>query len=121
MFVQNEVRSKKIDLAWSFMVDYENSENPNIDEKEIIAEWKKLAKIHVSSSDTILQKGKELESTFKIRPKNALHLACAIEGGCGYFLTTDKQLLKKFAAKELDGLQIVNPVGFVFEMEDDAL
>ena len=120
LYVQNEIRRGEIELAWSFMIDFENSENPNVDEKEMIAEWKHLAKIHVAAADSILRKGRELESTFGIRAKDALHVACAMDGRCGHFLTTDKQLLRKFAGNQLYGLRILNPIQFIYQMEEET-
>ncbi|GHV22705.1 hypothetical protein FACS189494_09900 [Spirochaetia bacterium] len=31
----------------------------------------------------------------KLKRKDALHIACAIEAGCDYFLTTDGKILNK--------------------------
>ncbi len=46
-----------------------------------------------------------------IKPKDALHVACAVAGKCDYFLTTDKMLLaKKISVKELI---ILNPLDFI--------
>ena len=49
-----------------------------------------------------------------IKPKDALHLACAIESGCDYFITTDKGLINK----AVPDIKIINPIDFVREMED---
>ena len=48
-----------------------------------------------------------------IKAKDALHLACAIESGCDYFITTDKGLTNK----SVDNIIIINPIDFVREME----
>ena len=46
-----------------------------------------------------------------VKSKDALHIACAIEGKAEYFLTTDDKLLKKLAkTKELI---VINPVNFI--------
>jgi predicted nucleic acid-binding protein len=43
-----------------------------------------------------------------LRPKDAAHIACAIQAAADYFLTTDKKILNK----TVTGVQIVNPVDF---------
>ena len=46
-----------------------------------------------------------------VKSKDALHIACAIEGKAKYFLTTDDNLLNKLAkTKELI---VINPVNFI--------
>ena len=48
-----------------------------------------------------------------LKNKDALHIACAIEGGCAYFLTTDKGILNK----QISGITVMNPVDFVRSLE----
>jgi len=50
-----------------------------------------------------------------IKSKDALHLACAIEGRAKYFITTDKKILEKM--KETSRIIVINPVHFVLNME----
>jgi len=50
-----------------------------------------------------------------IRANDALHIACAIESQCEYFITTDAGLTKK----EIEGIIIINPVDFVRETEEE--
>jgi predicted nucleic acid-binding protein len=51
-----------------------------------------------------------------IKPKDSLNLACAIESGCQYFITTDKVLLKK--AVLFSEIKIINPIDFIRKEED---
>lgn len=44
-----------------------------------------------------------------IKSKDALHLACAIEAECNYFITTDGKILNK----SIDNIIIVDPINFV--------
>jgi predicted nucleic acid-binding protein len=50
---------------------------------------------------------------FGIKQLDALHVACAAESGCDFFLTVDKGLLRK--AKFVQTVQIVNPIDFVVQ------
>jgi len=49
-----------------------------------------------------------------IKPKDALHIACAIKSGCEYFITTDNRLTNK----TIPNIKIINPIDFVRETED---
>jgi predicted nucleic acid-binding protein len=49
-----------------------------------------------------------------LKPKDALHIACAIAADADYFLTTDKKILNK----PIDGIAVVNPIDFIREQED---
>jgi len=49
-----------------------------------------------------------------IRANDALHIACAIDSQCEYFITTDASLTNK----EIAGIKIINPIDFVRNMEE---
>jgi len=44
-----------------------------------------------------------------IKNTDALHLACAIEKNCDYFLTTDTGIINK-SVKEI---KVINPIDFI--------
>jgi len=50
-----------------------------------------------------------------IKSRDALHTACAIEGGCGYFITTDKPILRY----TLGGVVVCNPIWFLDYHEEE--
>ena len=50
-----------------------------------------------------------------VKNKDALHVACAMEGKCDYFLTTDDLILKKL--KDFEFINVLNPVDFVTLLE----
>jgi hypothetical protein len=41
--IQELIKNKTLELIWSFILDFENNDNPYIDVKNNIAQWKKLA------------------------------------------------------------------------------
>jgi predicted nucleic acid-binding protein len=51
-----------------------------------------------------------------IKSKDALHVACAVEAKCAYFITTDGAFLKK--ARSLPEIKTVNPIDFAILMEN---
>lgn len=110
--VQRRVRLGQLELAWSYILDFENQANPFPERREIIARWKSIATINVTGTDEVLQHALQLHSR-GIRPKDSLHLACAIVSGCGYFLSTDDDLLKKTA--NLNTITVLNPTRFIIE------
>ena len=87
--IQKEILDEKHDLVWSYILNYENNENPFNDRKKAINDWEIVAKKYVPFSEEVLIKGKEME-LLGIRQKDALHIACAIIENCDYFVTCDK-------------------------------
>jgi predicted nucleic acid-binding protein len=112
LFVQQAILLNKFELVWSYILDYENTANPYFNRKHAIAKWRKVAKIDVDASDSVLKCGKEIMQK-GIKKKDALHLACAIEAKCDYFLTTDKKLLRT----TFDEIIVVNPIDFIKILE----
>jgi predicted nucleic acid-binding protein len=118
LFVQDCVRQGKIKLLWSYMLDYENSFNPYRERKETIDKWKKYAKLDVEETSQLIITAHELVNV-GIASKDALHIACAIEGKAEFFLTTDKGILKK--SSEIVQLKCINPVQFIETLENLVL
>ena len=114
--IQSDIRSGAYELAWSYMNEYENDENPYDDKREAIGIWERIAVHKCSPNEKILERGKQIRQ-IGLKPKDALNLACAIESGCGYFITTDKFLLKK--AEAISGLVVINPIDFI-RMEEES-
>jgi len=112
LFIQKEILNGKYDLAWSYILEYENQMNPFKERKEVISEWKSIAVVDLEETNDILKFAEVLEDK-GIKTKDALHISCAIEARCYYFLTTDKKLLNS----EVEEIKIINPIEFINEME----
>ena len=106
-------RSGNIQLAWSYILDYENSRNPFQEKKEQIMVWRKYAKLNVQENSETIRTALTL-SKKGFHKLDSLHLACAISMKCDYFLTTDDSILKK--AKLLDKVHVDDPIGFIKEV-----
>ena len=113
LFIQSAIKENKYLLVWSYMLDFENSNNPYEDRKKSVAQWKDVSHEYCPSSNEILSLGREIMK-FGVKEFDALHIACAIICGCGYFITTDRRLLNRPITK----IKLINPVDFIFEMED---
>ena len=66
-------------------------------------------------NEEILLRAEDLQK-FHIKSKDALHISCAIESTCNYFLTTDDKLLNK--NNLIDQIAIISPIGFIEIMEE---
>jgi hypothetical protein len=113
LYIQDCVRGGVHSLCWSFALDYENGKNPFEDKRNAIAPWKLIAKDYCPHSEAVRSRSKEIMK-LGIKELDALHISCAIEKQCDYFITTDSGPLKI----NIDGIKIVNPIDFVREMED---
>jgi predicted nucleic acid-binding protein len=52
-----------------------------------------------------------------IKQKDALHLACAIQSHCDYFITTDDGIMKKSNIKEII---VIDPIEFIKILEEKS-
>jgi len=108
LFIQRLIVEKQIKLIVSFMSELENDANPFVDRKHSIEDFFRYASKLVPPAVEAEQIATELRGT-GLKDKDASHLACAIFGGCEYFLTTDDRLLKQ----QDDRIRIMNPTEFV--------
>ena len=107
LFVQTRILLGNFELAWSYVMDFENSVNPYEERKNTIAKWRNIAIIDIGVSDEIVALGNTIMLK-SIKKKDALHLACAIKAERDYFLTTDKKVLNK----DLSEIIVINPLDF---------
>ncbi len=103
-------------LVWSFILDFENSENPYKERRESIKEWNLRASKYIKPTEKIKEYANKLQKIYEIKPKDSLHVACAIEAKCEYFLTTDKILIRK--GIKIKEIEIVNPLEFITLLEE---
>ena len=110
--IQENIRSGRFQLIWSYIMDYENSKNPFRERREQIAKWKEYATMDVEESIAALELAKSIES-HGLKKMDAMHIACALTGRADYFLTTDDKILRK--SNLIHGIKITDPVGFIKE------
>ncbi len=116
LFIQARVLTGEIELAWSYVLDFENSANPFPEKRWSIAQWKAKAVVDVVESPAILVQAQQCES-LGLRGKDALHIACALETGCDCFLTTDDQTINVMAAFNL--IKVLSPITFITQMDEN--
>ena len=113
LYIQQKILDGKYYLVWSYILDYENDQNPFEIRKNTIAEWRDISELIIKEDDSIIEFS---ETLFErgIKPKDALHIACAKSGGCTYFITTDKKLLNT----TIESISIISPITFIEIMEE---
>jgi predicted nucleic acid-binding protein len=112
--IQEKIKAGRFSLGWSYMLDFENSENPFLERQVEIHKWKEVSDSFVEETPEILSEMNTLLSK-GLKPVDALHVACATALNCKYFLTVDKGILKK--AADISTISIMNPVDFIIERE----
>lgn len=111
--IQEEIRAGRLEMVWSYIIDYENSKNPFAERKKQIVVWKKYAIVDIQEHTEIIEKANSL-SRKGMRKMDSLHIACAIYSQCDYFLTTDDKVLKK--TDIIEEINIDDPFGFIKEV-----
>jgi predicted nucleic acid-binding protein len=116
LFIQTLIEDGKVDLTISYISAFENEMNPYQDRKSGIADFFRYAKHDIDESSEVLATANEIEDK-GAKPKDALHVSCAIHSGCEYFVTTDDKLRK---CRE-DRIMFVSPMQFmeIWEYEKD--
>ena len=115
IFIQNAVKSKKIELASSFVMRYENDKNPYADKRKGIGDFieKNVSVFITSEQKAEVQTIAEEIMRTGVKEVDAAHIACAILANCDYFLTTDDRVLKYHS----DKIKIINPANFIKILE----
>lgn len=111
--IQENIRSGTFELVWSYILDYENSQNPFRERREQIIKWQTYSNNDIQESEEVLNIA-SIIMKHGLKKLDSLHLACAIKAKTNYFLTTDDGVIKK--AKHIKNIQIVDPIGFIKEV-----
>jgi predicted nucleic acid-binding protein len=114
LFVQDKIKRKGIELIWSYILEIENSHNPHDERRVAIQKWKNISTIKIVENSKILANANQLLE-FGIKPKDALHVASAVEGKADYFLTTDDKLLSGINRSNI--IEVLNPVDYIKVIE----
>ena len=111
--IQEQIRGGALELAWSYILDFENAENPFEERRTTIDGWRQYATIDVEETAPILQQAQAL-AELGLRPKDSLHIECAIAGENAYFVTTDDDILKR--GSDVQGIIVIDPTALVREI-----
>lgn len=115
LYIQDLIRNGQLEMATSYMLVYENGQNPYEMRKTAITKFiEDNTTVYVSAAklNDVSVLAHEIMKT-GVKYKDACHIVCAIMSGSDYFLTTDRRLLKYHTNK----LKIMNPTEFIREWE----
>ncbi len=115
LHIQEMIKNGTLELVWSCILEYENAQNPFPYRKYTILQWKKIAKYYILGNNDIIKKAQEIIS-FGLKSKDAIHISCAIEAEADYFITTDKDILKKM--RNFRETTVIDPVNFILKLEE---
>jgi predicted nucleic acid-binding protein len=100
-------------LAWSAVLEFENSQHPLIDRRTEIARWAHRAVVNVAISDRVSARAQTLtEAGFGAL--DAAHVACAEVAACDCLLTCDDRLMRRARRVQL-AVHVQNPVEYLEE------
>ncbi len=111
--IQDEISEGVFQLIWSYILQSENEANPFDERQRAVGAWERYAIMDICEGPAVLEKGDQLVQ-IGLRTKDALHIACAIEAGCEYFLTTDDKILNK--RNLIREVTITDPINFIREV-----
>jgi predicted nucleic acid-binding protein len=110
LFIQQGVLTGKYELVWSYILEFENNQNPYDDRRSAVNEWSEIAVVHCIENDAIINFAEKLHK-IGIKTKDALHIACSVYSNADYLITTDKRLY----TTKFKEIKIVNPLTFINE------
>lgn len=110
LHIQELIKSGGLDLVWSYILAYENSQNPFFERRFAIEKWKNLSQVLIGENQEIKNYAKKLMEQ-NIKLKDSLHIACAVNAQAEYFLSTDNKLLNKMQSN--NDIVALNPIDFI--------
>ena len=116
LYVQDLIKQRKVELVTSYVLWYENTQNPYEIRQMSISEFIQkhaIEYIDMDKAGDIETKAREIMET-GVKMKDAYHLACAIYARCDCFLTTDDRLLKYVT----NDILMLNPIDFIRRWEE---
>ena len=111
LLVQSLIKEKHLELASSFVLDYENSCNPYMDRKNALNDFLNenvTDYIGSEKSEEVIKRAEVVMAT-GVKMKDSCHIVCAEMMNCDYLLTTDKRMLKY----KSNIVKLLNPIDFV--------
>ena len=102
LYIQRLIINKEIDLVFSYMSVYENSENPNVKSQSSIRSFFRYAYEYIDiDKANIINEHAATLIKWNVKSNDAIHLACAIESKCDHFITTDDGILKNYHGEDI--------------------
>jgi hypothetical protein len=100
-------------LAWSAMLEFENSQQPLMGRRTEIARWAQRAIVNVVISDQVSARAQALTDA-GVGALDAAHVACAEAAACDCLVTCDDRLIRRSRRLQL-AVRVQNPVEYLGE------
>jgi len=115
LHIQSMIKNGHIQLVTSYILYYENNQNPFTMRKMVIYDFlKEYTSLYISTDKmTAVQEYATKIVLSGVKIKDALHIACALVAECNYFISTDDRLLKY----KNENLHLLNPIDFIYMEE----
>jgi predicted nucleic acid-binding protein len=116
LHIQKLIQSGDLLLAVSYVSRYENGNSPHSRNTITLERFVENATtfVDIDKADIIENKANEIME-YGVKSKDALHISCAIEAKCDYFITTDDGILRRYKTGEI---RVCSPVEFINIWED---
>ena len=116
LYVQQLIHFGRLLLAVSYVSRYENGNSPYSKNKIAIEKFFEHATTYVDidKADIVEKRANEIMK-YGVKSKDALHISCAIEAKCDYFITTDDGILRKYRNGDI---KVCSPIEFINIWED---
>ena len=112
LFILSMIQAEELQIFNSFILEYENSNNPKIENSLIITDIMNEAVSYIHYNSDIKYRALEFEQ-IGIKHFDALHLACAEYANADFFITCDDDLIKKADKIEDIGIKTVSLLTFI--------
>jgi predicted nucleic acid-binding protein len=115
--ILRHVESKEWSLVSSGVVSYEISRTSDEERKSRLFLLVQGASVFIPVGQETYIRAGELQHELGIKAYDALHIACAEQGGADVFLSTDDRLVKSVKRKsEVTNIRVENPLTWLQEV-----
>ena len=105
------VEGTALSLVSSEVLLFENARNPFEERRVFVSSVLARAKVIQTVNPMLLNRAQQIESSDGISGLDALHLACAEKLKCGYFITCDDRIVRRYTGV----VKAINPVQFTVD------
>ena len=116
LYIQLLIHNGNLLLAVSYVSRYENGNSPHLKSKITIEQFfgNAITYVDIDKADLIEERANKIMN-YGVKAKDALHISCAIEAKCDYFITTDDGILRKYRTGDIE---VCSPLEFINIWED---
>lgn len=106
------IESTALSLVSSEVLLFENSRNPFEERRVFVSSVLARARLIQTVNPALLSRAQQIEATYGISGLDALHLACSEKLKCGYFITCDDRIIRRYSGD----VKVINPVQFTVDL-----